>query len=139
MDMDTLHKARQARNWIAHEGASIGSTWSVNRARILQHALKPRTAMTDLALGDNIISQWCHGLAEPRTPPPRDWINGYPDVVVAWSSAISMACCRADFEPRQLGVTAQPLWSVVFALGQVLHKRSSHSVLERALDASRAS
>jgi hypothetical protein len=30
-----------------------------HRARILQQAVKLRTAVTDLALGDNIISQWC--------------------------------------------------------------------------------
>ncbi|MGW6239750.1 hypothetical protein [Streptomyces sp. NPDC055094] len=56
--MDTLHKARQARNWIAHEGASIGDIWSVDRDGILQQAVELRTAVTDLALGDNIISQW---------------------------------------------------------------------------------
>ncbi|MFK0140033.1 hypothetical protein [Streptomyces murinus] len=36
MDMDTLYKARQARIWVAHEGASIGAIWSVDRDRILQ-------------------------------------------------------------------------------------------------------
>ncbi|MFE4832194.1 hypothetical protein [Streptomyces sp. NPDC056672] len=84
MDMDTLHKARQARNWIAHEGASIGDIWSVDRDRILQQAVELRTAVTDLTLGDNIISQWCHSLAEPHDPPPTDWINGYPDAVDTW-------------------------------------------------------
>lgn len=84
IDMDTLHKARHARNWIAHEGASIGAVWSVDRDLILQHTVKLRTAVTDLALGDNIISQWCHGLAEPHDPPPTDWINSYPDAVDAW-------------------------------------------------------
>lgn len=78
MDLDTLHKARQSRNWIAHEGASIGDIWSVSSDRIHQHAVKLRAAVTDLALGDNVISQWCHGLAEPHELPPTDWINGYP-------------------------------------------------------------
>ncbi|MEU4275320.1 hypothetical protein AB0F57_10260 [Streptomyces tanashiensis] len=84
MDMDTLHKARQDRNWIAHEGASIGAIWSVDRDRILQHTVKLRAAVTDLALGDNTISQWCHGLAEPHDLPPAGWINGYPDAVDTW-------------------------------------------------------
>ncbi|MGW6270315.1 hypothetical protein [Streptomyces sp. NPDC055060] len=86
IDMDGLHKARQARNWIAHEGASIGAIWSVDRDHILQHVVKLRTAVTDLALGDNdnIISQWCHGLAEPHDPPPTDWINGYPHALDTW-------------------------------------------------------
>lgn len=34
MDMSTLHKAREARNFIAHEGASIGDMWSANSDRI---------------------------------------------------------------------------------------------------------
>ncbi|WKV75409.1 hypothetical protein AW27_030135 [Streptomyces sp. PCS3-D2] len=85
MDMDTLHKARQARNWIAHEGASIGAIWCVDHDLILRHAVKLRAAVTDLAPGDNIISQWCHGLAEPHDPPPTDWINGYPDAVDNWA------------------------------------------------------
>lgn len=84
MDMDTLHKARRARNWIAHEGASIGAIWCVDRDLILQHAVKLRAAVTDLALGDNIISQWCHGLAEPHDLPPTDWINRYSDAVDTW-------------------------------------------------------
>ncbi len=84
MDMDTLHEARQTRNWIAHEGASIGAVCSADRDLILQHAVKLRTAVTDLALGDNIISQWCHGLEEPHDPPPTDWINSYPDAVDTW-------------------------------------------------------
>ncbi|MFI5749876.1 hypothetical protein ACIBBE_28995 [Streptomyces sp. NPDC051644] len=84
MDLDTLHKARQSRNWIAHDGASIGDIWSVSSDRILQHAVKLRAAVTDLALGDNIISQWCHGLAEPHELPPTDWINDYPDTVDTW-------------------------------------------------------
>lgn len=56
----------------------------MDRDRILQQAVKLRTAVTDLTLGDNIISQWCHGLAEPHDPPPTDWINGYPDAVDTW-------------------------------------------------------
>lgn len=84
MDMETLHKARKARNWIAHEGASIGDVWSVDSDRILQHAIMLRAAVTDLALGDNIISQWCHGLAEPHELPPSEWIESYPDTVDAW-------------------------------------------------------
>lgn len=40
MTMGTLHRARQARNGIAHEGASIGAIWSVDRDRILQYAVE---------------------------------------------------------------------------------------------------
>ncbi|GGY18939.1 hypothetical protein [Streptomyces tanashiensis] len=56
----------------------------MDRDRILQHTVKLRAAVTDLALGDNIVSQWCHGLAEPHDPPPNHWINGYPYAVDTW-------------------------------------------------------
>lgn len=84
MDMSTLHKAREARNFIAHEGASIGDMWSANSDRILRHAVKLRSAVKDLAHGDNIISQWCHRLDEPHELPPTDWIKCYPETVDTW-------------------------------------------------------
>ncbi|MFF3896851.1 hypothetical protein ACFYY3_27460 [Streptomyces sp. NPDC001812] len=84
MDMSTLHKAREARNFIAHEGASIGCMWSASSDRILRHAGKLRVAVRDLAHGDNVISQWCHGLDEPHEPPPTDWIKRYPETVDTW-------------------------------------------------------
>ncbi|MGX1134980.1 hypothetical protein RKD49_007170 [Streptomyces glaucescens] len=84
MDFGTLHKAREARNFIAHEGASIGYMWSANSDRILRHAVKLRAAVRDLAHGDNIVSQWCYGLEEPHDPPPADWIKCYPEKIDAW-------------------------------------------------------
>ncbi|MFD3553864.1 hypothetical protein ACFWWA_17420 [Streptomyces goshikiensis] len=84
MDMDTLHKAREARNFIAHEGASIGYIWSARLETILQHAVKLRAAVADLAAGDNLISQWVHGLEEPHASLPADWIALYPDLVDRW-------------------------------------------------------
>lgn len=76
-------QGRQARNRIVHEGASIGAIRSVDRDRILRHAVKQRTAVTDFPLGDNSTSQWRHGPEEPPDPPPTDWINAYPDVEAA--------------------------------------------------------
>ncbi|MFE6852956.1 hypothetical protein ACFVDH_19450 [Streptomyces sp. NPDC057674] len=84
MDMDILHKAREARNFIAHEGASIGYSWSARRESILEHAVKLRAAVADLAAGDNLISQWCYGLEEPDASQPTDWIAAYPDLVDRW-------------------------------------------------------
>ncbi|MEU2233526.1 hypothetical protein [Streptomyces vietnamensis] len=63
---------------------NAGATFARGEGPGMEYAVKLRTAVTDLALGDNIISQCCHGLAEPHDPPPRDWINGYPDVVDTW-------------------------------------------------------
>jgi hypothetical protein len=84
MDMDTLHKAREARKFIAHEGASIGYVWSASSDHVLRHAVKLRAAVKDLAHGDNVISQWCHGLEEPHELPPADWIRCYPETVETW-------------------------------------------------------
>jgi hypothetical protein len=98
MDMDTLHKAREARNFIAHEGASIGYIWSARLESILQHAAKLRAAVADLAAGDNLISQWCHGLEEPHASQPTDWIAAYPDLVDRWVFADLLALLP---EPRQ--------------------------------------
>lgn len=84
MDMDTLHRAREARNFIAHEGAAVGDIWHANSDRILLHAVKLRAAVKDLARGDNLISQWCHGLDEPNELPPANWINRYPETVDTW-------------------------------------------------------
>lgn len=91
MDMDILHKAREARNFIAHEGASIGYIWYARPESILQHTVKLRTAVGDLAAGDNLISQWCHGLEEPHASQPTDWIAAYPDLVDRWVFADLLA------------------------------------------------
>ncbi|WP_432009251.1 hypothetical protein [Streptomyces bacillaris] len=91
MDMDILHKAREARNFIAHEGASIGYIWYARPESILQHTVKLRTAVGDLAAGDNLISQWCHGLEEPHASQPTEWIATYPDLVDKWVFADLLA------------------------------------------------
>lgn len=79
-----LDKARQGRNFIAHEGASVGAIWTADRDRILGHAIRLRVAVTDLALGDNVISQWCHGIDEPSESPPTLLIDAYPKMVDDW-------------------------------------------------------
>ncbi|MGC5564634.1 hypothetical protein ACPYPG_17575 [Streptomyces sp. FR-108] len=84
MDMSVLHKAREARNFIAHEGAAVGYVWSASKDQILRQASKLRVAVRDLSHGDNLISQWCHGLDEPHGPQPVDWIRTYPKTVETW-------------------------------------------------------
>ncbi|MFJ5938541.1 hypothetical protein [Streptomyces sp. NPDC093071] len=105
--MNTLHKARKARNFIAHEGGAIGPVWSADSDRILRHAAKLRVAVTDLARGDNIISQWCHGLDEPHQPPPADWIRHYPETVDAWVFGSLRALLPVEDLLPQVG--SQPL------------------------------
>ncbi|MGW1505727.1 hypothetical protein ACWCQW_45925 [Streptomyces mirabilis] len=83
-DFDALDGARKARNFIAHEGASVGSMSAVRQGEILKHAARLRVAVTDLALGDNVVSQWCFHLDEPNDSLPRMLIDAYPTMVDGW-------------------------------------------------------
>ncbi|GII67370.1 hypothetical protein Skr01_74550 [Sphaerisporangium krabiense] len=83
-DIDVLDKARKARNFIAHEGVAIGAMWAARSNQILDHMLRLRAAVTDLAHGDNIISQWCHGIEEPKGPLPSFFIEAYPTMIDNW-------------------------------------------------------
>ncbi|MET7719038.1 hypothetical protein, partial [Streptomyces sp. NPDC005407] len=79
-----LDKARKARNFIAHEGASVGTIWTADRDRILGHAIRLRAAVTDLALGDNVISLWCHEIDEPKESRPTLLMDTYPKMIDGW-------------------------------------------------------
>lgn len=83
-DFDALDGARKARNFIAHEGASVGSISAVSQGDILGHAARLRAAVADLALGDNVVSQWCFHLDEPKDSLPRMLIDAYPTMVDGW-------------------------------------------------------
>jgi hypothetical protein len=83
-DFDLLDRARKARNLIAHEGASVGAVWSARRDGILEHTVRLRAAVSDLASGDNVVSQWCFHLDEPSDPLPRMLIDTYPKMVDDW-------------------------------------------------------
>jgi hypothetical protein len=92
MDMDTLHKARQARNWIAHEGASIGGIWSRSGATAwLNHTTRrPRTGSTATPTpstpGSSAISVACCP-SKPRAPQAR---SNSQDPVVATLMQVKM-------------------------------------------------
>ncbi len=83
-DVNVLDKARKARNFIAHEGADIGHMNSASARRILDRVSLLRTAVTDLTLGDNVVSQWVFGIEEPRAPLPVYLIEAYPQMVDDW-------------------------------------------------------
>ncbi|MFI6658133.1 hypothetical protein ACIBL8_21720 [Streptomyces sp. NPDC050523] len=81
---DLLHAAKKARNFIAHEGAGAGYVSDLSREHIIKNASRLRTAVADLARGDNIVSTWCHGIEEPREPAPKHLIDAYPQMIDAW-------------------------------------------------------
>ncbi|MFD5627163.1 hypothetical protein [Streptomyces sp. NPDC127072] len=83
-DFNLLDGARKARNFIAHEGASIGTVSGARLDDILEHTVRLRASVSDLALGDNVVSQWCFHLDEPGDSLPRMLIDAYPKMVDDW-------------------------------------------------------
>ncbi|MET8571256.1 hypothetical protein [Streptomyces sp. NPDC004783] len=79
-----LQQAREARNFIAHEGASVGFIHSVHEKQIFEHVSRLRSAVSHLAAGDNVISQWGYHLEEPHEHLPRDLIEAYVGMIDDW-------------------------------------------------------
>ncbi|MET9701162.1 hypothetical protein ABZY31_30190 [Streptomyces sp. NPDC006529] len=81
-----LNKARAARNFIAHEGASLGSSyiWVARADTLIRHAVALRAAVQALSLGDCIVSRWVSEIEEPNVPAPRSWDDDYPPMVDTW-------------------------------------------------------
>src|SRR2546421_397443 len=78
--LEALVKAKDARNLIAHEGVDIGPLYSVRPRGILQFLQKLRSAVADVAAGDNIVSTWIYYIEEPREPVPHIR-STYPDLI----------------------------------------------------------
>ena len=81
-DADALDKARQARNFIAHEGALPGYVWSIASPHVYEHLKSLRTAVGDLAAGDHIVSKWSYMIEENDTPGTA--MADYPARVDKW-------------------------------------------------------
>jgi len=66
----TLHKARKARNDIAHESAgAIGDLWSYEVRSKIDALRNLRPKVTDLASGDAIVSAWVARIESPGGDP----------------------------------------------------------------------
>jgi hypothetical protein len=68
-NLDALQRAREARNFIAHEGASVGFIYSVDEKRIIEHATRLRSG---------------YHLEEPHEHLPRDLIEAYAGMIDDW-------------------------------------------------------
>ncbi|MGW4526950.1 hypothetical protein [Amycolatopsis sp. NPDC004378] len=91
-----LDEARTARNFIAHEGAAVGTIWGLRRQRVVQHTTLLRSAVGDLATGDNLVSTWCYEIDE-REPAPEMFKADYPAMVDEWVfSGLDAALASAD-------------------------------------------
>jgi len=81
--LEVLVKAKDARNMIAHEGADIGPLYNVRSKDILQVLQRLRSAVADVAAGDNIVSTWIYYIEEPREPVPHIKFT-YSDLIDRW-------------------------------------------------------
>ena len=77
-----LGRAKDARNFIAHEGANFGDLLQGDRY-VTQHLRTLRGAVVDLAHGDNAVSSWIYELQSSRFRPPSS-VERYVAIVERW-------------------------------------------------------
>jgi len=80
-DIDLLEKAKDARNYIAHECAVVGL--AVPAKFIHEQIERLRTQVVVLAGGDNVVSRWVYEIEE-KEPAPRDIQRTYVQRVEEW-------------------------------------------------------
>lgn len=81
--LEVLVRAKKGRNLVAHEGINIGPLYSIKHGEVLQVLQRLRSAVADVAAGDNIVSTWIYSLDEPREPVPHI-ATTYPDLIDRW-------------------------------------------------------
>jgi hypothetical protein len=99
-DIERLDKARGGRNFIAHRGASIGSVTHAKAQTIIDQARDLRSAVADLAQGDNLVSKWIYEIEEKRGAPAQiqqiyeTWIDNW--VFEAFDDFIALPTCAEN-------------------------------------------
>jgi hypothetical protein len=84
-DIALLERAKDARNFIAHESAYIGPLSSVTAKDIHEELDRLRHALAALTAGDNLISRWVYVLENMgEEPAPRGIQEDYPRWVEQW-------------------------------------------------------
>lgn len=82
-DLDVLRAAKDARNYIAHESAAIGSL-SIVRAEVIEKQFAQLLSQVEiLAIGDNLLSKWCYEICE-KEPAPSQIQKDYVRMVIEW-------------------------------------------------------
>ena len=82
-DLPLLIAAKDARNYIAHEGALIYSVSDIQAVHVLELFRKLELRVVDLAKGDNLVSAWCYEIAEKEHAPSR-WQASYEEMILQW-------------------------------------------------------
>jgi len=80
----TLNDAKESRNYIAHESASLGNLHFVTPEKVLEraHALAPH--ILTVAKGECLVSQWSFEICE-REPAPSSFCTRYPYMILNWT------------------------------------------------------
>ena len=79
----TLHTARKARNFVAHEAAAMGEVWEVPDSEVYARVRRLADKVREIAEGENIVSAWTYEITE-GTSAPSSFAAGYVDQVLEW-------------------------------------------------------
>jgi glycerophosphoryl diester phosphodiesterase len=82
-DIAVLERAKDARNFIAHESANIGPLHDASAQHIHERLARLRTELEALAAGDNLVSAWVYEIEE-KGPAPRGIKAAYPNWLKNW-------------------------------------------------------
>lgn len=82
-DAETLERAKDARNFIAHEAARLGHLSTVTASALESRTAALREAVSALAIGDNLISRWLYEIEE-REHAPLTIRREYPNWIDNW-------------------------------------------------------
>ena len=96
-DIAVVEKAKDARNFIAHEGASFGYVDSASAKHIKEQLEHLRREVAVLTAGDNVVSRWVYEIEE-KEPAPRLIQEAYPKWVEQWVFGTTHTAWRTNIE-----------------------------------------
>jgi hypothetical protein len=82
-DVEILERAKDARNFIAHEAAGIGHLSSASSATLGAQTARLRREVASLVAGDNLVSRWVYEIEEKEAA-PCEIQRLYPGWVDRW-------------------------------------------------------
>ena len=121
-EIEDLTKAREARNYIAHEAGKIGVLHHLQARHIAEarNALRPK--VIDLAKGDNVISVWAYEIQEKLNAPQwmtqtyearvLNWIFGEPFRGISSWDEWALAQLAVGQKPHDDGAVAPEIRAV---------------------------
>lgn len=89
-----LDRARDSRNYIAHEGGNLAELFRAKPDRILRALAALYPHVLNIARGDNIVSTWAYEVSE-REPAPRALQEEYVEMVTTWVFGGALTALRS--------------------------------------------